>query len=148
MALSKLKGQNFRAFVKDGTGPIDAAYAVPEETNVSIQISGNMEDESTKDTENTYVTEAMTSKQWQVQIDALEATADRLKAIIRQFNQESPVSVGFDQTSTATGTQNRTPSNAPFARSGLAHLTDVSISAANRQNIQTSLTYQGTGALA
>lgn len=144
MALVKLKGQNFRAFV----GGLAAAYAVVEETNMSVQISGNMEDETTKDTENSWTEEAMTSKQWQIQVDSLEATAARIKAIITQFNSDSAVSVGFDQTDTTVGGQNRTPSNAAFARSGQAHLIDVSISAPNRQNIQVSLTYQGTGALA
>jgi predicted secreted protein len=144
MALVKLKGQNFRAFV----GGLAAAYAVVEETNMSVQISGNMEDETTKDTENSWTEEAMTSKQWQIQVDSLEATAARIKAIITQFNSDSAVSVGFDQTDTTAGGQNRTPSNAAFARSGQAHLIDVSISAPNRQNIQVSLTYQGTGALA
>ena len=48
MALVKLLGQNFRAFV----GGLAAAYAVVEETNMSAQISGNMEDATTKDTEN------------------------------------------------------------------------------------------------
>ena len=62
MALVKLLGQNFRAFV----GGLSAAYAVVEETNVSVQISGNMEDGSTKDTEK-YVGR---------RIDDLEAVAD------------------------------------------------------------------------
>ena len=144
MALVKLLGQNFRAFV----GGLAAAYAIVEETNMSAQISGNMEDATTKDTENLWTEEDMTSKQWQIQVDSLEATAARLKAIITQFNADSAVSVGFDQTSTAAGGQNRTPTNAPFARSGQAHLIDDSILAPNRQNIQVSLTYQGTGALA
>lgn len=143
MALTKIMGQNFRAFV----GGHAAANAVVEETNCAVQIQGNMEDASTKDTENAWTTEAMTSKQWQIQVDELQATAARLKAIITQFNSDSTVSVGFDQTGTTAGSQNRTPSNAAFARSGQAHLTDVSISAPNRQNIQVSLTYQGTGAL-
>ena len=144
MALTKLMGQNFRAFV----GGVAAANAVVEETNVSVQIQGNMEDASTKDTENAWTTESMTSKQWTVQVDELEATATRLKAIITQFNSDNAVTVGFDQTETTAGGQNRTPSNAAFARSGQAHLIDVSISAPNRQNIQVSLQYQGTGALA
>ena len=144
MALSKIMGQNFRAFV----GGLAAAYAVVEETNVSVQINGNMEDGTSKDTENSWTEESMTSKQWQIQVESLEATAARLKAIITQFNSDSAVSVGFDQTATTAGGQNRTPSNAPFARSGQAHLTDVSISAPNRSNITTSLTYQGTSALA
>ena len=143
MALTKIKGQNFRAFV----GGLAAANAMVEETNCQVQITGNMEDASTKDTINAWTTEQMTSKQWQVSVDQLEATATRLKAIITQFNSDSTVTVGFDQTTAGTA-QNRTPSNAAFARSGQAHLTDVSISAPNRQNIQVSLQYQGTGALA
>ena len=143
MALTKIKGQNFRAFV----GGLAAANAVVEETNCQVQITGNMEDASTKDTVNAWTTEQMTSKQWQVSVDQLEATAARLKAIITQFNSDSTVTVGFDQTTAGTA-QNRTPSNAAFARSGKAHLTDVSISAPNRQNITVSLQYQGTGALA
>lgn len=144
MALVKIMGQNFRAFV----GGLAAANAVVEETNCSVQIQGNMEDGSTKDTENSWNNETMTSKQWSVNVDSLQATAARLKAIITQFNSDSTVSVGFDQTATTAGSQNRTPSNAPFARSGQAHLVDVSISAPNRQNIQVSLQYQGSGALA
>ena len=143
MALTKIKGQNFRAFV----GGLAAANAMVEETNCQVQITGNMEDASTKDTINAWTTEQMTSKQWQVSVDQLEATATRLKAIITQFNSDSTVTVGFDQTTAGTA-QNRTPSNAAFARSGQAHLTDVSISAPNRQNITVSLQYQGTGALA
>lgn len=141
--LTKIKGQNFRAFI----GGMAAANAVVEETNCSVQITGNMEDASTKDTVNAWTTEQMTSKQWQVTVEQLEATAASLKAIITQFNSDSTVTVGFDQTA-AGANQNRTPSNAAFARSGQAHLTDVSISAPNRQNITVSLQYQGTGALA
>ena len=144
MALTKLMGQNFRAFV----GGVAAANAVVEETNCSVQIQGNMEDASTKDTENAWTTESMSSKQWSLNVEELDATAARLKAIITQFNSDSAVTVGFDQTATTAGGQNRTPSNASFARSGQAHLIDVSISAPNRQNIQVSLQYQGTGALA
>lgn len=143
MALTKIKGQNFRAFL----GGLSSANAFVEETNCQVQISGNMEDGSTKDDVNAWTKETMTSKQWQVQVTQLEATATRLKSIITQFNSDSTVSVGFDQT-TANNGQNRTPANASFARSGQAHLTDVSISAPNRQNIEVSLTYQGTGALA
>ena len=144
MALTKLMGQNFRAFV----GGVAAANAVVEETNCSVQIQGNMEDASTKDTENAWTTESMSSKQWSLNVEELDATAARLKAIITQFNSDSAVTVGFDQTATTAGGQNCTPSNAAFARSGQAHLIDVSISAPNRQNIQVSLQYQGTGALA
>ena len=54
MALTKIKGQNFRVFI--------SGSAVPEATNCSVQMTGNMEDASTKDTEGDYTSESMVSK--------------------------------------------------------------------------------------
>ena len=139
MALSKIKGQNFRVFVDDD--------AVPEAVNCSVQITGNMEDNSTKDTESDYTSEQMVSKSWQVQVDSYDASAASLKALFTAFNAGTAVSVGFDQTETTAGTYNREAANADFARSGQALLTDLSIKANNRATISVSTTYQGTGAL-
>jgi len=139
MALQKIKGQNFRVFVNSD--------AVNEAVNCSIQITGNMEDNSTKDTESDYTSEQMVSKSWQVQVDNYDATAATIKALLTRFNAGTAVSVGFDQTETTAGSQNRTAANADFARSGQALLTDLSIQANNRSTISISTTYQGTGAL-
>ena len=140
MALTKIKGQNFRVFI--------SGSAVPEATNCSVQMTGNMEDASTKDTEGDYTSESMVSKSWQVQVDSYEATASALKALLTRFNGGAAVSVGFDQTETTPGTQNRTAAEADFARTGQALLTDVSIVANNRATVTISTTYQGSGALA
>lgn len=139
MALTKIKGQNFRVFV--------GGSAVPEAVNCSVQITGNMEDSSTKDTESDYTTEQMVSKSWQAQVDSYQASAASLKALLTRFNAGTAVSVGFDQTTTTVGGQNRTAANADFARSGQALLTDLNITANNRAVINVSTTYQGTGAL-
>lgn len=144
MALTKIKGQNFRVFVGSGTN----AAAIPEAVNCSIQINGNMEENSTKDTESDYTSEQMTSKSFQIQVDSYDAAAETIKALLTRFNAGAPVSIGFDQTETTAGTMNRTAANADFARSGQALLTDISIVANNRATISTSTTYQGTGALA
>ena len=136
MALTKIKGQNFRVLI--------GGNAVPEATSCQVTISGNMEDARTKDTEGSYNLEQMTSRSWQVQVDSLEATAAALKALITRFNSDSPVTVGWDQT---TGTNNRTAADAAFARSGSAHLVDLTIAAPNRANVTVSAQYQGTGAL-
>jgi hypothetical protein len=82
-----------------------------------------------------------------VQVDKYEATVAALRALFTQFNSSDPVSVGFDQTTGAAGTQNRTAAQAQFAKSGSAWLTDISIQANNRATITISTTYQGTGAL-
>ena len=136
MALTKIKGQNFRVLI--------GGNAVPEATSCQVTISGNMEDARTKDTEGSYNLEQMTSRSWQVQVDSLEATAAALKALITRFNSDSPVTVGWDQT---TGTNNRTAADAAFARSGSALLVDLTIAAPNRANVTVQAQYQGTGAL-
>ena len=137
MALNKIMGQNFRAFV--------GGSVVTEAQNCQVTIQGNMEDGSTKDTVSAYAEEQMTSKQWSVQVDGVDASLASLRALITRFNSDSKTNVGWDQTS---GTNNSVASHAPFARSGQAILNDLSIQAGNRQTIQVSCQYQGSGALA
>ena len=130
-------GQNFRVFI-DGS-------AVPEATNCQITIQGNMEDASTKDSTGGWNEEEMTSKQWSVQVDNVDASLSNLRALITRFNSDSKTTVGWDQ---AAGAQNREAQNADFARSGQAILNDLTIQADNRTTIQVSCQYQGSGALA
>ena len=137
MALTKIMGQNFRVFV--------GGNAVPEATNCSVSVTGSMEDSTTKDTVGSYAQEQMTSKDWNVSVDSLDASLATLRALITRFNSDAKVTVGWDQTA---GTQNRVAQNAPFARSGQAILNDLSIQANNRTNIQVTCQYQGSGALA
>jgi predicted secreted protein len=137
MALSKIMGQNFRVFV--------AGAAVPEATNCSITLQGNMDDASTKDSTGGWNEEEMTSKQWSVQVDNVDASLASLRALITRFNSDSKTTVGWDQTA---GAQNREAQNADFARSGQAILNDLTIQADNRTTIQVSCQYQGSGALA
>lgn len=137
MALSKIMGQNFRAFV--------GGSAVPEATNCSITVQGNVEDASTKDSTGGWNEEEMTSKQWSVQVDGVDSSLANLRALITRFNSDSKTTVGFDQTG---GAQNREAQNADFSRSGQAILNDLTITANNRETIQVSCQYQGSGALA
>lgn len=130
-------GQNFRVFV--------AGAAVPEATNCSITLQGNMDDASTKDSTGGWNEEEMTSKQWSVQVDNVDASLASLRALITRFNSDTKTTVGWDQTA---GAQNREAQNADFARSGQAILNDLTIQADNRTTIQVSCQYQGSGALA
>jgi hypothetical protein len=140
MALNKLKGQNFRTFV--------GGNAVPEASSCQVTITGNMEDSKTKDSEGSFGMEQMASRSWSVQVDSYEATAESLVAVILQFVNDEKVTVGWDETKVVTGSQNRTPNNAAFARSGQAILNDFTISANNRTPIQVTRQYMGSGALA
>lgn len=140
MALNKLKGQNFRAFV--------GSSAVVEASSCQVSVTGNMEDSKTKDSEGSFGMEQMTSRSWSVQVDSYEATADSLINLIYQFISDNKVTVGWDETQVTAGSQNRTPNNAAFARSGQAILNDFTIQANNRANIQVTRQYMGSGALA
>ena len=137
MALTKIMGQNFRVFV--------GSAAISEATNCQITVQGNMDDASTKDSTGGWNEEEMTSKQWSVQADNVDASLSNLRALITRFNSNSTTTVGWDQTA---GAQNREAQNADFARSGQAILNDLTIQANNRETIQVSTQYQGTGALA
>ena len=137
MALTKIMGQNFRVFV--------GGSAVPEATNCQVTIQGNLEDATTKDSTGGWNEEQMTSKQWSVQVDDVDASLATLRTLITRFNSDSKTTVGWDQTA---GAQNREAQNAAFARSGQAILNDLSINANNRTTIQVSCQYQGSGALA
>lgn len=137
--MSKIKGQNFRLLL-DGS-------AVPEETNVSITITGNAEETSTKDTEGYYTQETVVSTTWSAQVDSFQAEVTQLRSIITMFNAAEAVAVGWDETATTAGTQNRTPAEADFARSGEALLNDVTFQFDDRTTVSTSLQFQGTGAL-
>ena len=79
------------------------------------------------------------------QVDDVDASLSNLRALITRFNSDSKTTVGWDQTG---GAQNRVAQHASFARSGQAILNDLSIQAGNRQTIQVSCQYQGSGALA
>ena len=137
MALTKVMGQNFRAFV--------AGAAVTEAVSCQATVQGNVEDASTKDSTGGWNEEQMTSKQWSVQVDNVDSSLASLRALITRFNSDAKTTVGWDQTA---GAQNRVAQNAAFARSGQAILNDLSIQAGNRQTIQVSCQYQGSGALA
>lgn len=136
MALTKIMGQNFRVFV--------GGSAVSEAKSCQVNIQGNTEDEATKDSTGGWSQDTMTSKQWDVQVDDIDSSLSAMRALITRFNSDDKVTVGWDQTA---GAQNRVAQNAAFARSGSAILNDVTIQANNRQTIQVSCKYQGSGAL-
>ena len=143
MSIVRIKGQNFRAF----RGDDEDQYAVAEATSCQVTISGNMEDSTTKDSEGGWNEEQMTSKQWSVQVDDVDASVASLRALITQFNSDVKPTVGWDRTTTEQGGHNRSAAGEDLARTGLAILNDLSISASNRSTINISCQYQGSGSL-
>ena len=137
--MSKIKGQNFRAFIEGA--------AVPEATNCVISINTNVDDSSSKDTEGFFTKETIVSKSWTVQVDSYDATLENMKTLISEFMAAQTIAVGWDQTTGAAGTMNRVAADASFARSGNALLNDLTFTFNDRQTVSVSSQYQGSGAL-
>jgi hypothetical protein len=110
-----------------------------------------MEDSSTKDSTGDWQEQEVTGLSWDASTDSLvtlvdngsngELPQDLLSLIINK----TLVTLTFDQTN---GTNNRTGMNSAIKKSGQAYVTDVSITAQNRQNSTITVQFQGTGPLA
>lgn len=120
-------------------------------TSCTFHISAQLEDSSTKDSTGDWQEQEVTGLSWDASTDSLvtledngtngELPADLMSLIINK----TLVTLTFDQT---TGTNNRTAQNATIKRSGSAYLTDLNLTAANRQNSTITCQFTGTGALA
>ena len=140
MAITKIMGEHFRIFTGGSAGT-----TVGEETTCTVTIQGNMESSTNKDIVGSWTTEQMTSKQWNVQVEGQDASLASLRALITAFNSDSKIPVGWDESG---GTLNKTAQQAAFARSGNAILSDLTITANNRQPITVACQYLGSGAVA
>ena len=140
--MATIKGQNLRVMV-DGK-------CVAMATSCTFHVSASLEDSSTKDSTGDWQEQEVVGLSWDAQTDSLitltdngtngELPQDLLGLIINK----TLVTLTFDTTS---GTNNRTGQNSAIKKSGRAYVTDVQITAANRQNSTLTVQFTGTGAL-
>lgn len=119
-------------------------------TSCTFHVSAQMEDSSTKDSTGDWQQQEVVGLSWDASTDSLvtltdngsngELPQDLLSLIINK----TAVTLTFDTTS---GTNNRIAQNSAIKKSGQAYVTDVSITAQNRQNSTVTVQFQGTGAL-
>jgi predicted secreted protein len=119
-------------------------------TAATFHVSASLEDSSTKDSVGDWQEQEVTGLSWDAQTDSLvtledngtngELPQDLLGLII----SKTKVTITFDQTA---GTNNRVAQNAAIKRTGEAYVTDVTITAQNRQNSTFSAKLTGTGPL-
>ena len=135
------KGQNFRILVYDSTA--SKYKCVGMATNCTVTLNGNSEDASTKDDVGMASKPTIVSKSWQVSVESLNV-ADA-GAMLTAIKSLTPFTLLWDETSTS---DNQTPEEAWYARSGQAYLSDATFQFDDRTNAQKSLQFTGTGALA
>lgn len=138
--MSTIKGQNLRILV--------GGKCVAMATSCTFHVSAQLEDSSTKDSVGDWQEQEVTGLSWDAQTDSLvtledngtngELPQDLLGLIINK----TKVTLTFDQTA---GANNRVGQNSAIKRTGDAYVTDVTITAQNRQNSTFSAKFTGTG---
>ena len=137
-----IKGQNLRVMV--------GGKCIAMATNCVFHIGTQLEDSSTKDSTGDWQEQEVMGLSWDAQTESLvtltdngtngELPQDLLSLIINK----TMVTLTFDTTS---GTNNRVGQNSVIKKTGQAYITDVNITAANRQNSTCSVQFTGTGPL-
>jgi len=136
-----LKGQNFRVLTYDSTA--SKFKCVGMATNCTVTLNGNTEDASTKDDVGMSAKPTVVSKSWQVQVESLNV-ADA-GAMLTAIKALTPFTLLWDEVST---TDNQTPEEASFSRTGTAYLSDITFNFNDRENSSKSLQFTGSGPLA
>ena len=140
--MGTIKGQNLRVMV--------GGKCIAMSTSAQFHISAQLEDSSTKDSTGDWQEQEVVGLSWDASCDALVTLTDNgtngelATDLMSVMINKTPVTLTFDQTA---GTNNRTGQNATIKRSGSAYISDIQITAQNRQNSTFTVQFQGTGAL-
>lgn len=119
-------------------------------TSCQFHISAQMEDASIKDSTGDFQEQEVTGLSWDAQTDSLVTLEDNgsngelPQDILSLIINKTKVTLTFDQTA---GANNRVGQNSVIKKTGDAYVSDVQITAQNRQNSTMTVQFQGTGAL-
>jgi hypothetical protein len=140
--MATIKGQNLRVMV--------GGKSIAMATSCTFHVSAQLEDASTKDSVGDFQEQEVTGLSWDAQTESLVTLEDNgtngelPQDILSLIINKTKVTLTFDTTS---GANNRVGQNSVIKKTGQAYVTDVSISAQNRQNSTCTVQFTGTGAL-
>ena len=120
-------------------------------TSCQFHVSAQLEDSSTKDSVGDFQEQEVTGLSWDAQTDSLVTLEDNgtngelPQDLLSLMINKTKVTLTFDQTA---GANNRVAQNSVIKKTGQAYVSDINISAQNRQNSTISVQFTGTGPLA
>ena len=143
--MATIKGENLRILMGADTQHLTCVAA---STNAVVHLSLQVEEDTTKDTEDDWIEQSPVAINWDAQVDAL----------VLLDSQETGVTVDdlvvgqvyvlrFSQTATTAGTQNRTPITNVIQLTGSAILSDLQLTAQDQDIATYSAKFTGTGDL-
>lgn len=119
-------------------------------TSAQFHVSAELQDASSKDSVGDFLEQEVTGLSWDAQTDSLVTLEDNgtngelPQDILSLIINKTKVTLTFDQTA---GANNRVGQNSVIKKTGQAYVSDVQITAQNRQNSTMTVQFQGTGAL-
>jgi hypothetical protein len=141
--MGTIKGQNLRVMV--------GGKCIAMATSCQFHVSAQLEDSSTKDSVGDFQEQEVTGLSWDAQTDSLVTLEDNgtngelPQDLLSLMINKTKVTLTFDQTA---GANNRVGQNSVIKKTGQAYVSDINISAQNRQNSTISVQFTGTGPLA
>jgi len=141
--MGTIKGQNLRVMV--------GGKCIAMATSCQFHVSAQLEDSSTKDSVGDFQEQEVTGLSWDAQTESLVTLEDNgtngelPQDLLSLMINKTKVTLTFDQTA---GTNNRVGQNSVIKKTGQAYVSDINISAQNRQNSTISVQFTGTGPLA
>lgn len=145
--MATIKGQNLRILLAgEDDGDVKCVAAA---TNCNAHVALELAEDTTKDTEDDWVSYMPVGLSWDVQVDSLI-----LDSLDQNAKQTERLKVGnvyalmFSQTAIAAGSYNRKSINSNINFAGYAILSDLQITATNQDISQAKATFTGTGDLA
>ena len=141
--MATIKGQNLRVMV--------GGKCIAMATSCTFHVSAQLEDSSTKDSTGDWQEQEVMGLSWDAQTESLVTLTDNgtngelPQDLLSLMINKTKVTITFDQTA---GTNNRVAQDSAIKKTGQAYITDVNITAANRQNSTCSVQFTGTGPLA
>jgi hypothetical protein len=145
--MGTIKGQNLRVMVAAASG---SEKCIAMATSCQFHVSATLEDASTKDSVGDFQEQEVTGLSWDASTESLVTLTDNgtngelPQDLLSLMINKTKVHLVFDQTA---GTNNRTGQNSAIKKSGWAWISDIQVTAANRQNSTLSVQFAGTGAL-
>ena len=143
--MATIKGENLRILIGDDTEHLACVAAA---TNGQIHLALQVEEDTTKDTDDDWIQQEPVGINWDAQVDALVVVDNQETGVTADDLIVGQVYVlRFSQTATTAGTQNRTQVASQAQLTGSAILSDLQLTAQNGDMSTFSAKFTGTGDL-
>ena len=144
--MATVKGQNLRILIGEDT---DHLRCIAASTNSVIHLTLELQEDTTKDTEDDWIIQEPVGINWDAQVDALVLidAEDTGGVQANELVVGQVYTLRFSQTAGAAGEQNRDAITSNAQLTGTAILSDLQLNAQNQDVASYSAKFTGTGDL-